>query len=251
MKWEWSGGRWCAQATERTVWAVPEVSIGSVPDVGSHFHLRRRGHVGRLHLHLHLHLHLDLHLHLHLDLDLHLHLHLHLHRMLALTGLRVKGREVAGLGLASHYCSSSLLPSLRREVEECGVGEVGEVLEHFTKESGGRGEEEVAGMVEAWREVSVAGDLAATLGRSEEVLPKQAALLAAAAPLSLAVADRLLGQAEEESYAQALLTAYTVAGNIYFLPEMIKGAGLERVWGVGEGWRGCGVWGRVGEGDLQ
>ena len=165
-------------------------------------------------------------------------LHLHLHRMLALTGLRVKGREVAGLGLASHYCSSSLLPSLRREVEECGVGEVGEVLEHFTRESGGRGEEEVAGMVEAWREVSVAGDLAATLGRSEEVLPKQAALLAAAAPLSLAVADRLLGQAEEESYAQALLTAYTVAGNIYFLPEMIKGAGQERVWSVGEGWIG-------------
>merc|ERR1712212_655237 len=85
-------------ATERTVWAVPEVTIGSVPDVGCHYHLNKKSSAGRL---------------------------------LALTGARLKGKEVSGLGLATHFCKSSLLPALCNQLASCKPGEVGELLDQF------------------------------------------------------------------------------------------------------------------------
>ena len=85
--------------------------------------------------------------------------------MLVLTGQRLKGRAIAGLGLATHYCSSSLLPGLRQELACCSPGQVPGLLDTFTQKSGGRGQEEVQELEAAWQEVCCPGDLEATMAR--------------------------------------------------------------------------------------
>ena len=49
-------------------------------------------------------------------------------RLLALTGARLKGKQVSALGLSTHFCKSSLLPKLCQEMAFCKPGEVGQVL---------------------------------------------------------------------------------------------------------------------------
>lgn len=176
--------------TERTTWAAPEVSIGSVPDVGSIYHLNKLGTTGR---------------------------------MLALTGTRLRGRTVSGLGLASHFCSAALLPKLRAELICCPLSEVPNILDHFTHLSGGKGEEEAQERVKRWEKVYKAGDLEGTIARAQELAPEQGRLLAAASPLSLLVTERLQREVEGLGYREALLRSYKVAGNLYFCPEMIRG----------------------------
>ena len=76
-------------ATERTVFAMPETGIGLIPDVGGTWFLPRlRGELGT---------------------------------WLALTGARLKGSDVAAVGLASHFYPSSALPKLKEELTKRGV----------------------------------------------------------------------------------------------------------------------------------
>jgi len=182
-------------ATERTVWAVPEVTIGSVPDVGCHYHLNKKGSTGRL---------------------------------LALTGARLKGREVSALGLSTHFCNSSLLPALTNQLASCKPGEVGELLDQFMRESGGGrggegGGEEEHRLNIAWAEAEKAGHLAGTFARLAELAPEYGNLLTRACPLSVRVTARLLEDGAKDTHSEALLRAYSVAGNIYFCPEMSRG----------------------------
>jgi len=176
-------------ATERTLWAVPEVTIGSVPDVGCHFHLNKKGSTGRL---------------------------------LALTGARLKGSEVSGLGLASHFCKSALIPSLSNELAVCKAEEVEQVLDHFMHESGGRGPEENL-LATAWAKAEDSEDVKGTFARLAELVPGQAGLLKKTCPLSVQVTARLLEEGGSDSHSEALVRSYTVAGNIYFCPEMSRG----------------------------
>uniref|UniRef100_A0A7S0YNW8 3-hydroxyisobutyryl-CoA hydrolase n=1 Tax=Polytomella parva TaxID=51329 RepID=A0A7S0YNW8_9CHLO len=77
-------------ATERTVFAMPEVSIGLFPDIGaSHFLHRLTGHLGRY---------------------------------LAITGARLSGPEVKESGLATHLLPSSSLPELIRRIQSLPPG---------------------------------------------------------------------------------------------------------------------------------
>jgi len=178
-------------ATERTVWAVPEVTIGSVPDVGCHYHLNKKASTGRL---------------------------------LALTGARLKGQEVSALGLSTHFCKSSLLPALSNQLASCKPGEVGEVLDQFMRESGGRGGGEEENRLNiAWAEAEQAGHLAGTFARLAELAPEYKNLLTRACPLSVRVTARLLEDGAKDTHSEALLRAYSVAGNIYFCPEMSRG----------------------------
>ena len=64
-------------ATERTVWSIPEVTIGGMPDVGVIYHMNN--------------------------------LPNHLGTMLALTGQRLVGTDVVHSGNASHFCRSEKL----------------------------------------------------------------------------------------------------------------------------------------------
>ena len=88
------------------------------------------------------------------------------HRLLALTGARLKGQEVSALGLSTHFCKSSLLPALSNQLASCKPGEVGEVLDQFMRESGGRGGGEEENRLNiAWAEAEQAGHLAGTFAR--------------------------------------------------------------------------------------
>ena len=117
-------------------------------------------------------------------------------RLLALTGARLKGKQVSALGLSTHFCKSSLLPKLCQEMAFCKPGEVGQVLmmmmmmmmvmmvmmttmmimmmmmmvgqvlDHFMRESGGSVEEENQ-LGSTWSKAEQPGDLAATFARWE------------------------------------------------------------------------------------
>ncbi|MBN3288930.1 HIBCH protein, partial [Polyodon spathula] len=71
-------------ATEKTVFAMPETGIGLFPDVGGGYFLPRLQ--GKLGL------------------------------FLALTGFRIKGRDVQQAGVASHFVDSEKLPSLEKDL---------------------------------------------------------------------------------------------------------------------------------------
>ena len=85
-------------------------------------------------------------------------------RLLALTGARLKGSEVSGLGLASHFCKSALIPSLSKELAVCKAEEVEQVLDHFMQESGGRGPEENL-LAAAWAKAEDSEDVKGTFAR--------------------------------------------------------------------------------------
>ncbi|XP_052531986.1 3-hydroxyisobutyryl-CoA hydrolase, mitochondrial isoform X1 [Tympanuchus pallidicinctus] len=71
-------------ATERTVFAMPETAIGLFPDVGGGYFLPRlSGKIGYL---------------------------------LALTGFRLKGRDVLKAGIATHFVESEKLPDLEKDL---------------------------------------------------------------------------------------------------------------------------------------
>merc|ERR1719370_1467293 len=92
------------------------------------------------------------------------------------------------------------------------------------RESGGRGGgEEEHQLNVAWAEAEKAGHLVGTFARLAELAPEQAKLLARACPLSVRVTARLLEDGEKDTHSEALLRAYSVAGNIYFCPEMSRG----------------------------
>jgi len=93
-------------ATERTVFAMPETGIGLFPDVGGGYFLSRLG--GRLGLYL------------------------------ALTGFRLKGRDVHKAGVATHFVQSSKLPSMEESLlalHDPDALEVAQVLDQFQNES--------------------------------------------------------------------------------------------------------------------
>uniref|UniRef100_A0A3B4AE52 3-hydroxyisobutyryl-CoA hydrolase n=1 Tax=Periophthalmus magnuspinnatus TaxID=409849 RepID=A0A3B4AE52_9GOBI len=91
-------------ATEKTLFAMPETGIGLFPDVGGGYFLPRLQ--GKLGL------------------------------FLALTGFRLKGRDVHRAGVATHFVDSNKMPDLERELVKCvSVEDVGEVLDSYQKQS--------------------------------------------------------------------------------------------------------------------
>lgn len=85
-------------ATERTLFAMPETAIGLFPDVGGSYFLPRL--TGKIGLYL------------------------------ALTGARLKGRDVLSVGVATHYCDSAKIPELEAAILELkNANEVGKVLD--------------------------------------------------------------------------------------------------------------------------
>lgn len=92
-------------ATERTLFAMPETAIGLFPDVGGTYFLPRLG--GKLGL------------------------------FLALTGHRLKGTDVYKAGIATHFCESSKLKDLEKELISCTNPEsnVADILNKFSNES--------------------------------------------------------------------------------------------------------------------
>nr|CAD7458054.1 unnamed protein product [Timema tahoe] len=90
-------------ATERTLFAMPESAIGFFCDVGGSYFLPRLG--GKLGLYL------------------------------GLTGTRLKGGDVLKAGIATHYCESSQLDQLEKELLDHGnsSADVEKILQTFSK----------------------------------------------------------------------------------------------------------------------
>lgn len=89
-------------ATERTLFAMPETAIGLFPDVGGGYFLPRLP--GKLGLYL------------------------------ALTGFRLKGRDVQQAGVATHFVESSKISDLEKELlslKSPTVGDIDRVLDTF------------------------------------------------------------------------------------------------------------------------
>ena len=72
---------------------------------------------------------------------------------------------MSALGLSTHFCKSALLPALCTQLAFCKPAEVGEVLDQFMRESGGRGAEEENRLNIAWAEAEKTGHLAGTFAR--------------------------------------------------------------------------------------
>nr|XP_057937403.1 3-hydroxyisobutyryl-CoA hydrolase, mitochondrial [Doryrhamphus excisus] len=93
-------------ATERTLFAMPETAIGLFPDVGGGYFLPRlRGKLGLF---------------------------------LALTGFRLKGRDVQRAGIATHFVESKKISDLEKELldlKSASTENISRVLDSFQKES--------------------------------------------------------------------------------------------------------------------
>uniref|UniRef100_A0AAQ5Z2J2 3-hydroxyisobutyryl-CoA hydrolase n=1 Tax=Amphiprion ocellaris TaxID=80972 RepID=A0AAQ5Z2J2_AMPOC len=92
-------------ATEKTLFAMPETAIGLFPDVGGGYFLPRLQ--GKLGL------------------------------FLALTGFRLKGRDVQRAGLATHFVESKKIPDLEKELVDMkspSAEDVSRVLDSYQKQ---------------------------------------------------------------------------------------------------------------------
>ena len=67
--------------------------------------------------------------------------------------------------MSTHFCKSSLLPALTNQLASCKPAEVGELLDQFMRESGGRERGEENRLNIAWAEAEEAGHLAGTFAR--------------------------------------------------------------------------------------
>ncbi|KAJ8255463.1 hypothetical protein COCON_G00193270 [Conger conger] len=98
-------GQFCV-ATEKTLFAMPETGIGLFPDVGGGYFLPRLQ--GKLGL------------------------------FLALTGFRLKGRDLQRAGVASHFVDSEKISALEKnlvDLKSPSAQDVAEMLESYQKES--------------------------------------------------------------------------------------------------------------------
>ncbi|MBP6985674.1 MAG: enoyl-CoA hydratase/isomerase family protein [Alphaproteobacteria bacterium] len=85
--------------TENCIMAMPETAIGYYPDVGAGWFLNQcPGNIGMF---------------------------------LALTGYRLQPLDALYAGLATHFVSASSLNDLRIQIQDCGAGELNEMLDHY------------------------------------------------------------------------------------------------------------------------
>ncbi|XP_069841427.1 3-hydroxyisobutyryl-CoA hydrolase, mitochondrial [Dendropsophus ebraccatus] len=99
-------------ASEKTLFAMPETAIGLFPDVGGGYFLPRLpGNIGLF---------------------------------IALTGFRLKGRDVQKAGIATHFVDSQKIPSLENDLitlRNPSREDIGDVLDAYHKESAASGDQ--------------------------------------------------------------------------------------------------------------
>ncbi|MEM6851383.1 MAG: enoyl-CoA hydratase/isomerase family protein, partial [Pseudomonadota bacterium] len=150
-------------ATERTVFAMPEVGIGLLPDVGGGWFLPRLA--GRLGY------------------------------WLGLTGARLKGEDVTAAGVATHFAASDACEALKADLAKAGEG----ALDAFTSASEGSFAAHRAAIEACFAHESVEAIREALVADGGDWASKQAAAIDAASPLTLKVALRQLREGERLS----------------------------------------------------
>jgi enoyl-CoA hydratase len=180
-------------ATERTLFAMPETSIGLFPDVGGGWYLSRLpGQMGKY---------------------------------LALTGARLNGGECLALGLATHYLTSARLDEAKRRLAERPASEIDAILDDLSEIPGDVSVTQRRADIDRL----FAGDtleeiLAALAADPPKWAAEQHANLAAKSPQACKVALRLLREgARMIDFADEMRMEFSVAAHVCQRHDFIEG----------------------------
>ena len=171
-------------ATEHTLFAMPETGIGLFPDVGGGWFLPRlAGELGT---------------------------------WLALTGARLKGRDVVAAGVATHYLPSELLPNLKQQITGAdfahGAAEMlNEILTHACIRDRGSFAEHTAEIDRCFSGATIEDIMAALEAEQTEWAEAQRAILSTRSPETMKVALRQLREgARLESFEENMRNEYRI-----------------------------------------
>ncbi|XP_059198682.1 3-hydroxyisobutyryl-CoA hydrolase, mitochondrial [Centropristis striata] len=175
-------------ATEKTLFAMPETAIGLFPDVGGGYFLPRLQ--GKLGL------------------------------FLALTGFRLKGRDVQRAGVATHFVESNKIPELEKELVDLkspSAEDVSRVLDSFQKQSSLDSEKafvlekHMSDIDRLFSSSSVEGIMQNLKADGSEFATKQAATLSRMSPTSLKLTYRQLQEGAALSLQDVLVMEYRLS----------------------------------------
>ncbi|XP_071384496.1 3-hydroxyisobutyryl-CoA hydrolase, mitochondrial isoform X1 [Centroberyx affinis] len=175
-------------ATEKTLFAMPETAIGLFPDVGGGYFLPRLQ--GKLGL------------------------------FLALTGFRLKGRDVQRAGVASHFVESQKIPALEKELVDLkspSAEDVSRVLDSYQNQSSLDAqkpfvlEEHRADIDRLFSSSSVEGILQNLKTDGSPFAKKQAEILSRMSPTSLKITYKQLQAGASLSLQDVLVMEYRLS----------------------------------------
>lgn len=175
-------------ATEKTLFAMPETAIGLFPDVGGGYFLPRLQ--GKLGL------------------------------FLALTGFRLKGRDVQRAGLATHFVESNKIPDLEKELVDMkspSAEDVSRVLDSYQKQSSLDSEKpfvldkHMSDIDRLFSSSSVEGIMQNLKADGSEFAKKQAETLSKMSPMSMKITYKQLQAGAALSLADVLVMEYRLS----------------------------------------
>ncbi|XP_051260085.1 3-hydroxyisobutyryl-CoA hydrolase, mitochondrial [Dicentrarchus labrax] len=175
-------------ASEKTLFAMPETAIGLFPDVGGGYFLPRlRGKLGLF---------------------------------LALTGFRLKGRDVQRAGVATHFVESKKIPDLEKELVDLkspSADDVSRVLESYQNQSSLDSEKpfvldkHMSDIDRLFSASSVEGIVQNLKADGSEFANKQAETLARMSPTSLKITFKQLQAGAALSLPDVLVMEYRLS----------------------------------------
>ncbi|KAK2839478.1 hypothetical protein Q5P01_013218 [Channa striata] len=175
-------------ATEKTLFAMPETAIGLFPDVGGGYFLPRlRGKLGLF---------------------------------LALTGFRLKGRDVQRAGVATHFVESKKIPDLQKELvglKSPSADDVSRVLDSFQTQSSLDSEKpfvlerHMSDIDRLFGSSSVEGIMQNIKADGSEFAKKQAETLSKMSPTSLKITHKQLQLGASLSLQEVLVMEYRLS----------------------------------------
>ncbi len=164
-------------ATERTVFAMPETGIGLIPDVGGGYFLPRlEGELGT---------------------------------WLALTGARLKGKDVLAAGIATHYCDSAALVELSNAICTDGLS----ALNGLETTATGSFEAHTEELDRLFKGDSVE-DIIEALKTGGDWAKAQAETLASKSPLSTKLSLRQVREGVNASFRGVMEMEYRIASRL-------------------------------------
>ncbi|KAF7658144.1 hypothetical protein LDENG_00016740 [Lucifuga dentata] len=175
-------------ATEKTLFAMPETAIGLFPDVGGGYFLPRLQ--GKLGL------------------------------FLAMTGFRLKGRDVHRAGVATHFVESKKIPDLEKELvhlKSPSAKDVSSVLDSYQNQSSLDSEkpfvleQHMADIDRLFSSSSVEGIMQNLKADGSAFATKQAETLSRMSPMSLKITYRQLQAGASLSLQDVLVMEYRLS----------------------------------------
>lgn len=175
-------------ATEKTLFAMPETAIGLFPDVGGGYFLPRLQ--GKLGL------------------------------FLALTGFRLKGRDVQRAGVATHFVESKKIPDLEKELVDLkspSAEDISRVLDSYQKQSSLDSEKpfvlgkHISDIDRLFSSSSVEGIMQNLKADGSEFAQKQAETLSKMSPMSLKITYKQLQAGAALSLQDVLVMEYRLS----------------------------------------